>query len=233
MKQIIILSLIFLLLIPLTSSEILFKTNTQSDLQRPCFDNGNYCGTGFKCNITITRSDGFIIKNNQAMSRTNSYYNITLTGTDINVSAIYNSIMSCYNGTDAGDDTFTFVVNPQGLEQRQERTDTMSRSIYLLMGLGFLSFVAGFKFKFVPFRISFFILGAIFILIAINVMLVALQDEVVNQQIENLFDVIVAVSFYLYWFAAFILFVLWFVTALLNIQKARKNRKQRRIDGFG
>lgn len=111
MSKIVMALMILLLLAPLTSAELVFKQHDIIDLKRACIDAGKFCDTNYACNITISKPDGTLLKDNQVMTHSSSYYNITIVPP---VLGKYSAIMSCNNITDAGADTFTFDVTPSG-----------------------------------------------------------------------------------------------------------------------
>ena len=53
-----------------------------------------------------------------------------------------------------------------------------------------------------PVKWTVFILGMLFFLMGINTIFLSLQDEVINPNLENFFSGFLAISFYLYYFAA-------------------------------
>lgn len=147
------------------------------------------------------------------MTKVGTYYNYSFCRT--NVSGIY--IVNTF-GDDDGfttSNSYDFIINPQGIESTQQRTDTLSRAVYFMFGIGILLFI-GFLFYNTspPIRWTLFIFAITFFLIGLNLIGITLADEVINPQLESFFDGFTAISFIFYWFAAGLLIILWLFTAL-------------------
>lgn len=211
------------------------RTNVSAQIVESCFvceGCGEYCSSSAMCNLTVNNPYKEIIVNNQEMTNQIAFHNYTITGDLVNESGKYDYSVACIDGTTNGSFQSFFVCNPPGIEPTESRTDSITRSIYLFFFLGILLIVGGWftRRQLAPIRWSLYILGAISILISINIISVSLRDEVVNPQIVQLFDVITASTFYLYWFAAVVIFVMWILSILLNIQKMVQQKK---IERFG
>lgn len=230
--QIILAIALIILVAPVVSAEIILKEDTAGSLRRPCFDDFAFCDNTFTCNITISQSDGTIIIENQAMTRQETYYNITLTAANLNNSGIYNSFMVCTDGTNNGEDTFTFTVNPTGIQASDQRTNTMGRTIWIITIISILLFVSAFFITFPPIKWTAILFGMMFLLMTINLLLVTLQDEVVNPNIVNLFDTFVALSWYLYWVVGGLIFFVWFITFIINVVNWKETKQKRLIEGI-
>lgn len=110
-------------------------------------------------------------------------------------------------------ESFDLIINPTGIYSTETKTESISRAIYFTLILGILFFV-GFLFmkSKVPVKWTMFIFALFFFLITLNLLFVGLQDEVVNPRIESFFDSFTAISFYVYWFLAGVLSIIWFLT---------------------
>jgi len=127
--------------------------------------------------------------------------------------------------SDGCEETFAtyFDVNPQGIQASDQRTQTITRSIYFILSIAILLFIAFlFTNSSVPMKWTFFGISIIFFLIGINVVFVSLQDEVVNPKLEAFFSSFTAVSWYIYWFVGGILILMWFFT-FFNTWLLKKN----------
>lgn len=114
------LAITLLVAVPITAQELIteqipsFEFNTQFDLKRACFDRGFFCDSAFVCNLTITKSDGTLMVDNQLMTRTGSYYNFTVDQGNNSRLGNSNAIMSCNNVSDGGPDTFVVQITGDG-----------------------------------------------------------------------------------------------------------------------
>ena len=96
-----------------------FQFNKEFDLKRACFDNGNFCGSGFVCNITLIYPDGTLLVNNLRMTDQTSFRNITISQTLNNQLGVVNAIESCNNVSNAGADTFPIFITADGKPPQQ------------------------------------------------------------------------------------------------------------------
>lgn len=220
--------LIALFLVSAVSAEpsYVFKKDSNVDLKISCFDNqNNFCNNNTICQLNINYPNQSNLVSNGTMSFNNNFFNLTLDANQTKVSGEYSVIASCQGNLSAFS-TFTYEINPTGIRAREERTQAVTRSTYIIFGIAVIFFLA---FLFIgesaPIRWTFFILSMIFILVGINVIFVSLQDEVVNPNLENLFSFITAASFYLYWFAGGLLLIIWILT-FLNTWFYKKNKKE-------
>ncbi len=91
-----------------------FQYGNEFDLKRPCFNNGEFCGSDFVCNITLIYPSGNILIDNQIMTNQSSYRNITISAVNNNQLGFVQGIESCSNSTNAGPDTFTIAITGDG-----------------------------------------------------------------------------------------------------------------------
>lgn len=227
-----IISLIFVLMIclPMVLSETSFfvKKDQPYDIKFACDVDGFLCPSTTSCNITISYvlNSTIIIDKNETSNLNNGYFNITLNETKNSASGEYSACVYCSNNNLNETSCFTYEVNPTGIRPSGERTESITRSIYFIFGIGILLFIA---FLFVrtsqPVKWTFFILAFIFFLIGLNLVFVGIQDEVVNPNIESFFDSFTAISFLLYWFFGGLLIIMWLFT-FLNTWLYKKNIKK-------
>ena len=229
-KVILAVCILIFLVAPVYAEVQAFKLNDPADFKNGCFVKGSPCDSTFECNITLQYPNDTLFINNRKMTHNTGYYNITLPSSSTKV--FYAGEMYCSNTTEAGFETIEFVINPSGIVPSQERTDSLTRTIYFMLFISLMLFATGFMVKnFLPLRVSLFIVGSVVVLIGINLVFVTMQDEIINPGIESLFDTFTAATFYLYWLAALILFVLWFFTVFTNIQAAMERKKTKDLEG--
>lgn len=118
-NQILASALLFLLVLPLglAGTNIIIRQDIATQINRACFVNGTFCGnsaTTFFCNITLTRPDGIVIKNNLPMQNRDSFYNISLNESDVTERGTHPAIMSCTDGGVHGEDTFSVIITGTG-----------------------------------------------------------------------------------------------------------------------
>jgi len=179
-----------------------------------CKINGAVCTNNTNCNITIRYpNSSFLINNKITRNLNNSIFEFNLEDNQTTPKGEYTSTVVCFSGGYNGTDSFIYEVNPPGIRPTEQRTESITRSIYFMFGIGILLFVAFlFASSSPPVKWTFFIFSILFFLTGLNIILVGLQDEVVNPKLENLFDGLTAISFLFYWFCAFILILMWFLT---------------------
>lgn len=91
-----------------------FQFNKKFDLKRMCSDGGFFCGSDFKCNITLIYPDGRLIINNQRMTDQVSFRNITVLQSQNNQLGFIKAIESCNNVSNAGSETFDVAITADG-----------------------------------------------------------------------------------------------------------------------
>lgn len=123
---------IIFLVVPVSSQDYVIQQTQDYDLKRSCFNNQLPCSNIFSCNITIfNERTGFVITQNQNMSRQTTYYNVSLFKNQTYISDNYKGVMFCSNGTNSGSDTFNLLITPSG-------TDDDSIRNIILLSFGFL-----------------------------------------------------------------------------------------------
>jgi len=228
---------IILLLIGFAGAEtsIYVPKSQVYDLQFKCTDDSqplSICSVTTQCNITIQYPNGSILINNSAASNLhNGKFNFTLNENQTTPSGEYYACIGCSSSTLNASSCFIYEVNLAGIRTTESRTQALTRSIYFMFGIGIILFLAFLFVKnSIPVKWTFFILAIIFFLISINLLFVGLQDEAVNPKLESFFDGFTAISFIIYWFAAGLLGIMWFLT-FLQTWFYKKNIKN--IQRFG
>lgn len=234
MKNKLIFILFALLILPsvtaVIENELAFKINTLGDLRRPCFDDNYYCDNTFICNVTISKNDGTNLITNARMTHNPTYYNISFTPTAY---GYYNAIMVCYDGTDSGKDTFTFVVNNSGTVSTTGRLWAQVLAIFVLVALvSILIYYSVNSVKFSPLKYSLGIIAGILVFVILNLSISMLRDEIVDDSIITFFDKFAAMSVWIYYFAVGLIVVIWVFTILYNLSSSSKSNKARRIAGL-
>ena len=205
-----------LILLPLISSETAFyipQYENYSIKVSADIDGARLSGLG-ACNISINYLNSTPLVSDGIMTNLNNgYFNYTLTSSDTDIGGEYFSRIECSDSGMNDTSVFIYEVNPTGIRPSDQKTASITRSIYFVFGLGILFFIAFLFYKgTTPMKWTFCILSFIFFLIGLNVLFVGLQDEVVNSRLISFFDNFTAVSFIMYWFLAGILIIMWFFT---------------------
>jgi len=118
MRKILLFLIIGMFLFPmvLAAQEPTFQVNKQFDLKRGCSINGFFCNSGFICNATLIYPDGNIMRDNVPMTHTNTYKNITITQEQNDQLGFVTTLISCNNGTWAGQEEFDIAITADGRE---------------------------------------------------------------------------------------------------------------------
>jgi hypothetical protein len=163
------------------------------------------------------------------MTYNDNYYNYTLLPNQTTQEGEHFVIITCQGDTD-GFSTFTYEINPTGIRPTEQRTETITRTIYFIFGIAIIFFL-GYIFiaEKTTVKYTFFLLSFIFFLIAMNIVFVSMQDEVVNPRLENLFSFLVAASFYMYWFIGGLIFIMWFLAFFNSILMKRGTNIAKRM----
>jgi len=205
------------------------KQNQEVDLRSYVRINGGLGAAD--CNITVTDPNNTILVDFLEMTDQTSYQNYTLNSTQTNIKGTYNYCVTCSNGNLNQTECFDFFVNPSGIEPSQQRTDSISRSVYFLFGIALIMFLSFFfASQSVPVKWTVFAVGVIFFVMGINTIFISMQDEVINPALENFFSGFLVISYYFYYFVAGLLIILWAFT-FLNTWFYKKNMDNMRKFG--
>ena len=223
----VVLILMYVLSFGLVTAE---KQGEKVDLRVPVRING---GLGaVNCNITVIDPNNTIIVDFLEMTDQISYQNYTLNSTQTSVKGTYNYCVTCSSAGGLNQTKcFDFFVNPSGIEPTQQRTDSITRSVYFLFGIAIIMFLAFFfATQSVPVKWTVFAIGVVFFVMGINTIFISMQDEVINPVLENFFSGFLVISYYFYYFVAVLLIILWAFT-FINTWLYKKNMKN--IAKFG
>ena len=165
------------------------------------------------------------MKDESSSNLGNGEFEINLTINDTRNTGEYQLKMSCFDNDVNGSSTTYYEVNPSGIRSNQERTNTISRSVYFMLIIAVLLFLAFlFVSKSVPVKWTYFALSMLFFLISINLIFTSLQDETINPKLETFFSSFTATSWIMYWFIAGLLIIIWGIT-FVNTWIYKKNLK--------
>jgi len=217
----------------------LFFINFASGLTFPQNQNSTLChavrqdgaiSSSMNCNITILNPDGSSLVNFLAMTNLNDRFCFNLTQTHTSQKGIYNYDVTCNNGTLSQTETFSYNVNLGGIEPSPERTDTLTRTIYIFFALGILSFAGFFFTRKLPVRMTLILLMIWFILMGLNTAYISMQDEIVNTNIESFFSFFLTLSFYMNYFVFMFIIIIWMTTFIITILEGKKKKLE---DSYG
>lgn len=225
--------IIFLLLLLLAPSvyAVAYPQGSDIDIKHPVRVDG-YLGTGVLCNISVMYPNGTLLVDFKPMTDNGDYFNYTLNSSKTTIKGDYTYCITCQASSIGSNQTscFNFLINLGGVDPSQQRTDTTSLSIYFMFGLGILLFI-GFIFSSKPpVRYTFFLGALLFFLIAINMIFISLQDEVINSKVEGFFSFFTSISFIFYWFIGSLIFLIWIITFIVNIMKTMEVKKRARYE---
>jgi len=218
MKKIILILMMSMFLISLVSAETSFyvQKETNYTVKFSCENNGGMCSASATCNITINYPNSTTLIDNQATTNSNNgYFYYNLTSSQTTPSGEYSSRASCIDGSLNAATNFVYEVNPSGIRPSDQKTTSISRGIYFTLVIAILFFIAFlFSNQKIMVKWTYFSLFFMFFIITLNILFVGLQTEVVNTKIERFFDGFTAISWYIFWFAAGVLIIMWIFTFL-------------------
>jgi len=179
-----------------------------------CKIDGAICTGSSLCNISINYpNSSSLIENQPANNTGNAIYQFNLTGNQTGTVGEHKMNLVCFDGSVNGSQSVIYEVNPSGIRNTQQRTDTITRSIYFMFGIGILLFIAFlFTTQSIPTKWTFFGVSIMFFLIAINLLFTSMQDEIVNSRLETFFSSFTVISWFFFWFVAGLLIIMWALT---------------------
>lgn len=236
MKKILLLMFcVFFLALTTAETSFYLQKGEISNLSFVCEDSKqplSICSPTTSCNISIFYPNSSLLLNNQATTNLNNgKFIYQLNENQTIVKGEYQAVVGCSDNGVNSSTQFIYEVNPTGIRPSETKTETVSNSIYFTLILGVLFFL-GFLFvkTKAPTKWTFFIFAFFFFLMTLNILFVGIQDEVVNPALETFFDKFTAASYYIYWFLAGIMAIMWFLT-FLSTYFYNKNLNQMRKYG--
>lgn len=233
MKSKSIFLILVVMLIPLVmgATEFFVDKDVVYDIKVSCDKDGGLCTATAECNLTINYPNSTILLDNQRMDNLNNgYFNYTLNENQTTPSGEYRTRVSCLDGGLNDTANFIYEVNPTGIRPSDQKTESLTRSIYFIFGIGILCFIGFLFIKPVPVKWTFFLVAILLFVVALNTLFIGLQDEVVNPKLETFFSGALTIAFILYWFIGFLIFFLWMVTFIMTIMDRMEVKKMRRLD---
>ena len=103
------------------------------DLKISCFNPDNsFCLVTTNCTITVLAPDNLLLIDNKNMTFNIAYYNYTIPSTNLNKLGEYPVTVQC-GGTTEGYQTFSFEVTKDGLAPGDDKTASISITIFVLL----------------------------------------------------------------------------------------------------
>lgn len=223
-------NLVFLLFIILFSSSVLaLQTFSQNQPARICHAVrvNDALPSSATCNITIGFSNGTRLVDFEPMEDLSDQFCYNLTAGNTSIKGLYNYEITCTDGLYNDTLDSEYLINLGGIEPSQERTDTVSRTIYIFFGLALLTFLSLFWVKKTPYKLSLFLIMIWFILMGINAAYISIQDEVVNTSLENFFFFFLTVSFYANYAIFLAIIIIWMITFIVSLLERHKGRRSK------
>lgn len=234
-----LLLVLFLVITPvLAENKYVFQKDTLIDLNVPVYNHNNSeVGNSVTCFATINYPNGSVMLANREMTfNTGGIFNLTINETLPDISGEYHSTMKCGDAVDFGFSTFIMEINPTGIRPTEERTQATTRSMYFFFAFSLIFFI-GFLFTKgkMPMKLTFIGVALILAMIAMNILFVSIQDEVVNPRLEGLFEGLTVISWVMYWGVGMFLAILWIFTFLNTWMYKKQLEHARKFGdaGFG
>ncbi len=215
-----------LFLIPTISAVNSFYVpqNSNYSINFGCEIDEAICSNTAECNVSIYFPNSTaLIQQSAATNLNGGEFEINLTFNQTATVGEYKINFACYDSDTNGTQTTYYEVNPSGIRSSEQRTDTISRSIYFMAGIALILFISFLFVKTsIPVKWTFFAFSILFFLISINLIFTSLQDETINPKLETFFGSFTAISWYFYWFIAGLLLIMWILT-FMNTWILKKN----------
>ncbi len=204
----------------------IFKQNECIRLPQTCAD------CTYNNITTIISSNSTVLLSGQIpMTKSGTEYNHTFCNTTQSGKYTVNGI-----GDIGGTKTiwaYDFSVNPTGIEPSDQRTNALTRGIYFFFVLGIVCFILAVVLAIpLPYRLSIFTVGAMLVLICVNIIFVSLKNEVVDPKLANLFSFITVISFYIFWFLLALLLIIWIITFFITFLDKKKLKREQSFEGI-
>lgn len=226
--------LLFSVLIFIPSVSAAISQGQPADISHSVRVDGGEAPAGTSCNITIFFANDTKLVDFQEMTRgTGAVYNYSLNQTQTAIKGDYTYDVTCVSPDNRNStQSFSMSINYGGIDPSESRTGATSRAIYIVFGLAILSFLAFMYFQKEVIKYTFFLMAILFVVITINFLFLGFQDEVVNPKVEAFFSAMTAISFYIYWFIAALIFILWLFAFINTTMQSMKEKKSRKF-GYG
>lgn len=218
--------LLILAIVPLLSAEPAFYVPKDANYSVGfnCEIDDAICSDVATCGVSIYYINSTaLMRNGTASNLGGGEFQRNLTVNQTSKVGEYRMTMVCLDGAVNGSQTTFYEVSPSGIRSTQQRTDTITRSVYFMLIIAILLFIS---FLFIksspPVRWTYFAFSVLFFLIAINLIFTSLQDETINPKLETFFLGFTAISWYFYWFIGFLLVLMW-ILAFIQTWIFKKN----------
>jgi len=167
MRNKLILLLIITLIIPLIVAQT-YPQSQELDLKIPFEVNGSDASATATCNISIDYPDGTSLKENVSMNnKNNGDFNYTLNATETSIIGEYNWRMFCCDGASCATGYGNYEITPSGSDAINSGEGlTLALSIFFVLVIASLFFIASFKVISFPSKLIFMGLALIFFVIA-------------------------------------------------------------------
>lgn len=228
--QVVIVFFLFLFLISFTSAIEPLTQNESAQVRFPVRLGGGVAPIGTLCNFTMLYPNNTYLINFQPMTRLTDEYSFNLTGTQTSQAGVYDSQVTCNFGGLNDTLSTSIIINPGGIEPSQQRTDTLSRTIWFFFGLGVFCFISAMFVKSKPVKITLFLFMVWFLLMGTNTSLIAMQDEVINPKIQTFFEFFLTLSFMANNFIIYGVGILWIIVFFTTFKDKLKFKKSERYD---
>lgn len=115
-KGMVLILVLALVMVPLISSQEIYKRGEEIDLKQPCYNNGTYCESTAACNITVTRifPNNTLMFDNQLMTNQIAYHNYTVASIETGILGEYVYDISCCQGDVCDASSFEFEITGSG-----------------------------------------------------------------------------------------------------------------------
>jgi len=227
--------LLSLILLPMIAAESSFyiPQDQNYSIKFTCEIDNAICSATATCNASIDYpNSSSLISNEQTTLIGNSRYNLSLNSNQTSLAGDgYTLALLCFDGNLNGTTTINFGINPSGISPTQQRTDTITRSVYFIFVISLILFIAFlFTKQSTPVKWTYFAISILFFLIGINIIFIGLEDEIVNPKLSTFFLTFTAISWYFYWFIAGLLIIMWILTFLQTFFYNQNMNNLRRYD---
>ena len=116
MFMVLVFTIFTTLTMTLVHADPIYKQNWPINLQIPCTNNGTYCSAFAVCNATVINPNGTTIRNGASMTQNGSFFNISLSASEVSQAGEYQFTVCCVDGAATNCVDLIFLVNPTGSE---------------------------------------------------------------------------------------------------------------------
>lgn len=208
----------------------IFKVNQDYEFEFHIYNisNGKPMNTGLSCYFHLYNSTGTHQAELYDDTPSHNYdYSFNVIGSNFSKADIFYYNIQCNNSANGGYNSGYITITNSGLDIDEVRIKMLIFIIGLFVLTGLFLLILGIlKKDLLPIKSTFIIIGGILLLVGFNFASITMLEINTNPNIENFFEVINSLAIYAYYFAAFLLILIWIITFVVTSFSKAAERKE-------